>query len=435
MGVSVFGGSLTTDQFRGTAFGAHASSLYLPNANAVLGSQTHTENCWQENSGAAVYGVTPEYAQNYRFLVDEMTNSCFRPVSYSPDGWFQNLPNANPEVVCSSEICKTTNFKPDSDDVKRLTDGDTTLLPAVRWELQRYIYEKLLTEAPEDTTNEKFRDNVENTTIGFFQAINENIAAMFAADSVSRAALNANLIVASGKLDSLILIDSLVTIEDDSSEIAGLMQIRGGLTEVLFDLASDSESLTEEISDNFSDAADDIRALNDTITVIEDFEINEKVFNDLYLAYLAEADTSEMDTLEAIAAQCPLLGGNAVYRSRALLAMMTGELASYNDSLNCASVQALSLPHGHNTSFLVATDLTIFPNPANGEVNIRWKRAPEKQGQIQVTDLYGRQVRQMVIAPGATEIKIPADHLPDGMYFFSIRLDDLETTRKIIIQH
>lgn len=33
------------------------------------------------------------------------------------------------------------------------------------------------------------------------------------------------------------------------------------------------------------------------------------------------------------------------------------------------------------------------------------------------------------------EIKIPADYLPDGMYFFRIRLDDLETTRKIIIQH
>lgn len=271
--------------------------------------------------------------------------------------------------------------------------------------------------------------------LAFFQAINESIAAMFAADSVSRAALNANLILASGKLDSLILIDSLVIIEDDSTEIAGLIQTRGELVGGLFDLASDSEALTEEISDNFSDAADDIRAVNDTITVIEDFEINEKVVNDLYLAYLAEADTSEMDTLEAIAVQCPLLGGNAVYRARALLAMMTGELVSYNDSLTCASIQAFSLPQGHHTSFQVATDLTIFPNPANGEVNIRWKRAPEKQGQIQITDLYGRHVRQMIIAPGAAEIKIPADYLSDGMYFFRIRLDDLETTRKVIIQH
>ncbi len=435
LGLSVFGGSLTTDQFRGTTFGEHATSLYLPDVNAVLGSQTHTENCWQGNSGAAVYDVSQLFAQDYPFVVDEMANLCFSPPSYSPEGWFQNLPNSNLEVVCNSEICKTTNFKPDSEDVKRLTDGDTTLLPAVRWELQRYLYEKLLTEAPGDTTNEKFRDNVENTTIGFFQTINENIAAMFGADSLSRAALTANLILASGKLDSLILIDSLIIIEEDSSEIAGLMQIRGGLTDVLFDLASDNETLAEEISDNFADAADGLRAVNDTITVFEDFEINEKVVNDLYLAYIAEADTTEIDTLEAIAAQCPLLGGNAVYRARALLAMMTGELALYNDSLTCASTMAFSMPQNHYAGYLRAFELTVFPNPVNGEVNIKWKTAPEKQGQIQVTDIYGRQVRQVIIAAGTVEIKIPADQLPDGMYFFRIRLDDLETTRKVIIQH
>lgn len=436
LGVSVFGGSLTTDQFRGTTFGAHVTSLYLPNANAVLGTQTHTENCWQVNSGAAVYGVPFAFAQDYPFLVYEDANLCFKPTSHSPQGWFEDDENlSGPPDICATTICKTDSFKPDSDDVKRLTDGDTTLLPAVRWELQRYIYEKLLTEAPEDTTNEKFRDNVENTTIGFFQAINESIDAMFAADSVSRAALNANLILALGKLDSLILIDSLVTIEEDSSEIVRLMQTRGGLTEVLFDLALDNEDLTEEISDNFSDAADDIRAVNDTIAVIEDFEINEKVVNDLYLVYLAEADTSEIDTLEAIAAQCPLLGGNAVYRARALLAMMTGELISYKDSLNCSGSQSFSRPDLPTKAVIQTQTLQVFPNPATREVKVTWRQAILQSGTLVLYDLYGRKILELILGEGETSRTVALLNLPNSIYVLRLRLDGQDFARKISVKH
>lgn len=190
---------------------------------------------------------------------------------------------------------------------------------------------------------------------------------------------------------------------------------------------------------NRSAIADTLLLQNAAISVQKLYESNEKAVADIFLSVIMKEVGSFSFTqekmLQAIAAQCPLLGGNAVYRARALLAMMTGELISYNDSIACASVQALSQPHSHHTSYQVSPELTIFPNPANGEVNIRWKKAPEKPGQIQITDLYGRQVRQMVIASGTMEIKIPADHLPEGMYFFRIRFDDLETTRKVIIQH
>jgi len=436
LGIRIFGGSASENLLRGTTFGTHYVSLLLPDVNAVLGTQEHTRNRWLEETAETVYDVPSIFAQAYPFIVDiTLSNGhpTFAPESPSPSEWFDVQEDPSPVAPCDLCGSSTGFFAPTSNDTKRIANGDTTLLPAVSWELQRYIYGKL-NEIPGDTTNGKFRANAENSTIGYFQVINDEITSIFAADSVSRAQLKTNLVLADEKLDTMILIDSLLLVAD-SLETIGLMQNPEALVDALVVLGLDNDDLVAEITDNFTAAAVAVHAINDTITVVEDFEINEKVVNDLYLAYLAEADTSATDTLEIIAAQCPLLGGNAVYRARTLLALMTGELVSYNDSLICAEIESFSR-HGLPAEIAAQVqELSIYPNPANKEVKVSWRQPVRQSGSLTLYDLHGRKVLGLILGEGEATRTIALPDLPGSVYVLRLQLDEQDFVKKIAIKY
>lgn len=99
-------------------------------------------------------------------------------------------------------------------------------------------------------------------------------------------------------------------------------------------------------------------------------------------------------------------------------------------------MQALVIPGNHQSplSNRIENDLHIFPNPASDEIKLTWSTPDEKPGLIQVSDIYGRQIRQLAIAPGASEAVMRLENMPDGMYIFCIRLGGLDTVRKVIIK-
>jgi len=153
------------------------------------------------------------------------------------------------------------------------------------------------------------------------------------------------------------------------------------------------------------------------------------------LAYLAEADTSATDTLEIIAAQCPLLGGNAVYRARTLLALMTGELVSYNDSLICAEIESFSR-HGLPAEIAAQVqELSIYPNPANKEVKVSWRQPVRQSGSLTLYDLHGRKVLGLILGEGEATRTIALPDLPGSVYVLRLQLDEQDFVKKIAIKY
>ncbi|MBX2927108.1 MAG: T9SS type A sorting domain-containing protein [Saprospiraceae bacterium] len=447
LGAYVTGGSLATDNFRGTHFSNHAISLLLPDVNAILGSQTHTQNCWGANAGAAVYGmdlsnpVPLVHAQEYPFTVDPNPegNECFLPEEHAPMGWFEVITDSDPVNACDVEVCILDMFAPESDDVKRIAIGDTTTAPAVMWEMQRYIYERLQGETVQNASILAFLAQADTSSIGAFYTVSRGILELFTSDSIAAAQLRANLESAGEKLDSILWIDGLLA-EADSMEAASLRSQRGILVDALFDLEEESLSLAEAISDYISDEAGKLLSQNDSIAVTEIYEINEKGVNDIYLHWLSTAfgalDSVEMAALTAIAEQCPFEGGNAVYRARAFLAALTQEFVSYNDSLLCAPTELLIIHSESGALLQTAKDeveLRIFPNPAQNEISITWGTSKEASGMLSVYDVFGRQVLQQVLGEGANTHTLNIRDLPDGLYFFRIRFQDWDAVRKIIV--
>jgi hypothetical protein len=442
LGAYVAGGSLSSDNFRGTMFGSHNASLYLPNSSAVLGTQTHTQNTWTENSGAAAYGVPIQVALQYPFIIDITPpngDPAYEPPSHSPEGWFTPAEYIEePSSVCSIEYCAIDGFAPESPDTKRIAGGDTTLGAATLWELQRYIYEKLWGVAVQDSVIQAFMEQSDSNTIGAFQAVKDDIDAMFAADSVETAQWLENLSLVEEKLDSLVLLDLLIAAADENEKTT-LMESRGEVADTLFLLAEAGRALAEDIAENIADAALGIRTKYAGMTVVADFEANEKAVNDIYLSYLArfsaDPDSTELVGLQAIAEQCPLLGGNAVYRARALLAAMITELTIYNDSLACLSVQALAMPPVQHSPAVAVQQLHAFPNPASDELRVEWNLPVEQSGSLQLFDLFGRQIRRVQLSAGDAGHTMSLGNLPDGIYVLRARLDGRDFVKKIVIQH
>ncbi|MBX2929733.1 MAG: T9SS type A sorting domain-containing protein [Saprospiraceae bacterium] len=447
LGAYVTGGSVATDNFRGTHFSNHEVSLLLPNVNAILGSQTHAQNCWGANAGPAVYGtnvnnpVPVNIAEEYSFTVDPNILSCFLPEEHAPMEWFRSEEDIEfEEYVCASSECELDMFAPESDDVKRIAIGDTTTAPAVMWELQRYIYGRLQGESVQNASILAFLAHADTNSIGAFYAISRSISELLAADSLEVAQLQTNLEMVEEKLDSIVIIDELLP-EADSLEFIALQNEKNGLLNTLYDLAGENQDIVGQLLDFISDEAGKLRTQNDSIAVTEIYEVNEKGFNDIYLSWLSTAfgalDSTEAAALAAIAEQCPIEGGNAVYRARAFLAALRQEYVTYNDSLLCAPIELLTVRPDNEPQLQIAKDeagLSIFPNPASNEVKLVWSKSDENPGLVQVSDIYGRQVRQLVIASGTTEQVIQLAGLPDGVYVFRIRLNGRDTVRKVIIQ-
>lgn len=444
VGVSVTGGSSAENNFRGTIFGNFATSLYLPNGAALIGSQTHTENRWQGSGGAVYDNVSSLFVGDYPFIVDASGpdgDPEFLPPSYSPSEWFTNQENPNQQPVCAPEICMIDGFVADSPDSKRIASGDIDagdFTATIVWELQRYLYRKLQGWSGPDSLIQAFMTASAGNTIGDFQELDEDIEAFFSADATEINALKSNLVILAEKLDSLLILDQILR-KADAPEVPALMAVRQALVDTLFSLATLNLDLTETIGENRADAADAAGTVNAGLSTTPDFEKNEQTVNSVYLSWvekgLRNLSGAEKAELEAVALQCPFTGGNAVFRARAMLSAVTGTIVSYDDSTACAGNEAFLAPPASGLVPYHEQELQAFPNPTKNTVTITWATPITQAGNIRLFDLYGRQIEVVALATGDLSHTMNMRNLPTGIYALHAALDGRNYAKKIVVKH
>lgn len=308
VGMQVNGASTSTDLVRGNTFGVSQTSLLLPNVNAILGSQTHTQNCWTTSAGPAIYGldelnpVALEFAQGYSFTVDPTISACFMPAAHFPMGWFEDPEDTEYEGdICTLSDCEPDMLAPESDDVKRIAVGDTVVSPAVMWDLQRYVYRKLQGETVQNVSILSFLARADTSSIQAFYTLDYQIKELLTQDSITTAQLRIKLGLVEEKLDSLLLLDTLFPIAD-SLQLIGLEGEQNDLLNALYGLAEESQNLADQWLAFIADEAGKLRSQNDSIGVIHLYEVNEKEVNDSYLSWLsngfASADSTESAALQ-----------------------------------------------------------------------------------------------------------------------------------------
>ncbi len=186
---------------------------------------------------------------------------------------------------------------------------------------------------------------------------------------------------------------------------------------------------------------DEARETNSNIVSETVQEDNEHDINDIYLKILSyglDSLTSEDSIrIEELAIQCPYIGGTAVYKARALYAMYS-PASMFDDIKICNAVGVYkngntgndkgkgifdnenaflkSLNPQFDKKVLMENDLLIYPNPANNQINIRYKN--KKDSKLQIVNMLGNIEMEISLAKENQQVSVQTHSLHTGVYIY-----------------
>lgn len=161
-------------------------------------------------------------------------------------------------------------------------------------------------------------------------------------------------------------------------------------------------------------------------------EENHRIVAELLLDKLAEGriqfDSTEVAALTAIASQCPLSGGDAVFEARALLGLDgfdDADLCNYSQS---AAGRAEELP-------VKSGVLKALPNPSNGDFTLQLPYKLEKgvTARLNVFDQLGRLALTRIVPEESSVLLIDATSWPGGVYACNVAVSNGEVYSAIVV--
>ena len=168
--------------------------------------------------------------------------------------------------------------------------------------------------------------------------------------------------------------------------------------------------------------AEDVKAANIAIGTSQLIETNEKTVNEIYLRTVAQ-DVDDFSAADAgllfdIANQCPMVGGNAVYRARSLYALINDD-QEFDDP-------ALCLPYGILVRTLEAATaleqtVQLVPNPARDEVTLVFGVSIEGNGTVTFYDAVGHEVLRRPFIGGQQRFHLSVAALAPAVYHYRVR--------------
>ncbi|WP_170110218.1 multicopper oxidase domain-containing protein [Flavilitoribacter nigricans] len=89
------------------------------------------------------------------------------------------------------------------------------------------------------------------------------------------------------------------------------------------------------------------------------------------------------------------------------------------------------LPVGVDEVILSPEEITLYPNPASGELYLRTQSTDP--GTLRITDMQGRTLRTQVIPAVSGDVRVPVDGLPPGIFLAVWQTQKGIATRKILL--
>jgi hypothetical protein len=178
-------------------------------------------------------------------------------------------------------------------------------------------------------------------------------------------------------------------------------------------------------------------AINNTVNPENILEQNQKSMNTYIIKQLINAaytySAAETADVLAIANQCPLEGGQAVYQARNLAMDIKQQVIDFVD--NCdklprREMQAIpATPEKENSLF------KLYPNPNDGSMNLIYTMEASSQGQFILYDITGKTISTYVLQQGINnQLFINETILNNGVYFYKVIIDGIvKTSDKLVI--
>jgi Secretion system C-terminal sorting domain len=447
----------TSDEnFKGNKLDNHLTGLRIESTGS-LGTQTHRGNTWWTNQAVGQkQGVNNNLDPSANvFYVDGnlSTNDpgfTYRPtnITTANPNWFQQrtlLPGEILYTNCgNSSICLNNNFQArmaaNATDIL-IADGDVPFeeyYESLNKEADKDLYEKLIENSDllTDPDFAYFKADKDDEALGQFIQLDKQMELTLDADASLKVAreLKEQQI---NQLESDIA--TMKALYDQASNEPDRMALENSLMDLSTQLENrwtELKTLDEQVATQRKAQAAVLDAANAGITVQGIYEQNQKSVNDLFLNAQAKDvfgfDVAEKSSLQSIAHQCPLMGGNAVYQARTLLAL-SDPLATYDDA-NACMVYGIQWRRAESTP--VAAAFKVYPNPVtDGRIILEWDAKLEGDGSVQILDMMGRVIHTQAIYLATQKAVIKGRELVAGAYMMKVMDADglMIHTDKVVI--
>lgn len=165
--------------------------------------------------------------------------------------------------------------------------------------------------------------------------------------------------------------------------------------------------------------ADGVKVANAGVTTSELIEANEKAVNEIYLATIGKDvdgfTATQADDLLAIACQCPMLGGNAVFKARSLYWLIDDNY-DFDDPLLCLSYGIIV----KSLTERQANTISVIPNPARDEASLVMPQELKDPGTLIIYDALGAEVLRSSIPAETMRFAFSTAALSPALYHYMV---------------
>jgi len=434
-----------THAVRGNNFNTHCTGLQLGAqgvGGAYVGDQNHAGNLWDLTAiggsclGGRNWGGPADIGLS-EFRVNGTADPRLNPTVFPSSNWFLDEPGS------TFSGCATCNFPPQIP--PRVAEGDvpTQLDEAIvtgalvsdafanemTWKGKYRLYRKILRHPAIESYSSAYTNfktaNV-NLSTGKLAYIAEEKAGIFALTASEDSTLESRRNTWRQSMETLRQIDSLLQAGITVSQSQYDARVQQCST-----AQSQYEQYAQSLNQTRQQRIQTLLTLNAAVSTGLAPDANHKTVNGIVLNLLL-CDTlasGNLATLESIAEQCPLEGGDAVYEARAVVSYFTGQ--SFNDLEKCADTERQLHPDGIN-KLPESTTVALYPNPTSGHVF--WTGTGGQTVKVRVLNALGQLAAELTSATSSVNF----EQLPEGLYQVQLLASNntvLATHKLQIINH
>jgi len=345
---------------------------------------------------------------------------------FLPDGGANYLCDDDGTSYCSQFYAVRCTECPRPIDEKiaedSLLNGNYT--EETQWIMTGDLYKKL-DESPDllgsDPLLADFYAEQQGTLIAQFKELDDAQWQLFNLDSLILATLQQNQQQIADLMD--LVKDAIEQLADSTLTTAQrqlLLSTIGGHQQTIGNLTTYNASALQLVADSRVLAADNVKATNAALGTSELIESNQQQVNDIFLGTVAKdvgAFTAAQATqLFDIANQCPMLGGNAVFRARALYSLID-DTQDFNDPLICLQQGIIVKSVEASKVHVVA----IVPNPATDEAILVLEQEWDTPGVFIIHNALGAEALHLVVPAHTVRYSFSTASLAPAVYHFQVR--------------
>ncbi len=304
------------------------------------------------------------------------------------------------------------------------------------WSLKKYLFEKLKFNQSlflSDSTFVQFYDSILNTVIKKFGDIKEKESEFFEQDSLTSSIVMQKTLAIKNDLAQIKVETELL--KNTNITAIAIQTIKLDISTLQADiltLKNEIALILSQLNSGKLVVAGQTNSIIQSITTSETIEENLKSINESYYTSFAQGNrnfsATQVTLWQQIAEQCPVSGGEAVFKARGLYALVNPNI-KYNDLLTCLQQGIL---YKKSQSKPLSNSFNLFPNPTGNSFTFYFLNE-DPNSVLKIFDEFGRIIKIVNVGLHRLSIEVDVSKLNPGIYHVEFIQDDSITFKNKLV--